>query len=85
MNRKAIIIGMTVGVFIVLGILMLLFFKGWPPWPVLLWFTASHAFFCAMIVRTKPFNGPYQEPMAEPDLPQLELGRPLAQKRQRQG
>ena len=88
MNRKAIIIVMTLGVFIVLGTLMVLFFEGWPSWPVVLWFTVSHAFFCTMILRTKPFHGPHQEPMAEPDLPHLDLsqplGRPLAQKRQRQ-
>jgi hypothetical protein len=72
MNRKAIIILMTAGVFIVLGMLMLLFFGGWPPWPVIFWFTVSHVFFCIVIARVKPFTGPYKEPMAEPDLPRIE-------------
>jgi predicted MFS family arabinose efflux permease len=72
MNRKAIIILMTVGIFIVLSMLMLLFFEGWPPWPVIFWFAVSHAFFCAVVIRVKPFTGPYKEPMAEPELPHLE-------------
>lgn len=67
MNRKAIIILMTAGVFAVLCMLMLLSFEGWPPWPVIFWFVVSHVFFCAVIARTKPFNGPYTEPMAEPE------------------
>ena len=72
MNRKAIIILMTAGVFAVLVMLMLLSFGGWPPWPVILWFTVSHLFFCAVVARTKPFTGPYTEPMAEPELPRPE-------------
>lgn len=72
MNRKAIIILMTVGIVMILSMLMLLFFEGWPPWPVILWFAVSHAFFCAVILRVKPFTGPYKEPMAEPELPRLE-------------
>ncbi|MGE4062145.1 MAG: hypothetical protein AB7E79_02150 [Rhodospirillaceae bacterium] len=72
MNRKAIIILMTVGIFVVLGLLMLLFFEGWPPWPVTFWFTVSHVFFCVVIWHVKPFTGPYKTPMAEPDLPRLE-------------
>ncbi len=71
MNRKAIILLMTAGVFAVLGTLMLLFFGGWPPWPVTFWFTISHVFFCVVIARVKPFRGPYKEPMAEPTLPRL--------------
>ena len=37
-----------------------------PPWPMLLWFAGSHAFFCIVIARVKPYHGPYIEPMAEP-------------------
>lgn len=69
MNRRAIIVLMTLGVFLVLGMLMALFFEGWPPWPVILWFAVSHVFFCYMIARTQTFKGPYREPMEEPDLP----------------
>ena len=72
MNRKAIIILMTVGIFMVLSMLMLLFFQDWPPWPVIFWFALSHAFFCAVVIRVKPFTGPYNEPMAEPELPRLD-------------
>lgn len=72
MNRTAIIVLMTGGVFVVLGVLMLLFFRGWPPWPVAMWFTISHVFFCIVIARAKPFRGPHKEPIADPDLPRLE-------------
>jgi NADH:ubiquinone oxidoreductase subunit H len=72
MNRKAIILLMTAGIFVVLGILMLLFFGGWPPWPVTLWFALSHVFFCVVIARVKPFRGPYREPMGEPGLPRVD-------------
>ena len=72
MNRKAVIIWMTAAVFVVLGTLMLMFFDGWPPWPVTFWFIMSHVFFCVVIARVKPFTGPYTEPMAEPELPRLE-------------
>ena len=72
MNRKAVIVLMTAGVFIVLSVMMLLFFEGWPPWPVIMWFTLSHMFFCVVIGRTKPFKGPHMEPMVDPPLPRLE-------------
>lgn len=72
MNPRSVIFLMTAAVFVVLGALMLLFFEGWPPWPVILWFTASHVFFCVVVARVKPFTGPYREPMAEPDLPGLD-------------
>ncbi len=69
MNRKTVIILMTAGVFAVLSMLMLLFFEGWPPWPVIFWFAVSHAFFCRVILGVKPFTGPYTEPMADPEPP----------------
>jgi len=72
MNRKAVILMMTVGVFVVLGMLMVLFFQGWPPWPVILWFAVSHIFFCALIAGVRPYPGPYREPMADPELPRPE-------------
>lgn len=72
MNRKAVIVLMTAGIFVVLGVMMILFFESWPPWPVLMWFTLSHVFFCVVIGRAKPFKGPYKEPLADPELPKLE-------------
>lgn len=69
MNRKGIIILTTVGIFVVLTALSVLFFRGWPPWPVIFWFAVSHIFFCAVIMRTPPFRGPYQKPMADSELP----------------
>lgn len=72
MNRKAVIVLMTAGVFVVLTVMMILFFEGWPPWPVIMWFTLSHVFFCIVIGRVRPFKGPHKEPMIDPPLPRLE-------------
>ncbi len=66
MNRTRVIVGTTVAVFVILCILAMVFFRGIPPWPVLLWFAVSHLFFCIVIARVKPYRGPYAEPMAEP-------------------
>ncbi len=66
MNLRRVIVLTTIGVFIILTILATLFFKGIPPWPVLFWFTVSHAFFCCVIARVKPYRGPYVEPMTDP-------------------
>jgi hypothetical protein len=62
MNRKRVIVLMTVAVFVMMGWLMLTIFGGWPPWPVLFWFVASHIFFCAVVLRVRPFKGPYSTP-----------------------
>ncbi|MBD25221.1 MAG: hypothetical protein CMG46_09465 [Candidatus Marinimicrobia bacterium] len=67
MNRTKVIVLMTIAVFILLGVLMLLFFGGWPPWPVTLCFTISHVVFCAIVAQVKPFNGPYRRPLVDPD------------------
>ena len=67
MNRKGVIIFMTIAVFVVLTALMTLVFGGLPAWPVLIWFAASHIFFCVIIIRVKPFNGPYTQPLTDPD------------------
>ena len=32
---------------------------------MLLWFAVSHAFFCVVTARVKPYRGPYVEPMAD--------------------
>jgi hypothetical protein len=68
-NRVKVIVLMTVAVFFVLSVLTALFFKGFPPWPLLACFAASHTFFCIVISRVKPFKGPYSKPMddADPD------------------
>lgn len=68
MNRRRVIVLTTVAISIVLCILAAVFFKGIPPWPVLLWFTVSHLFFCIVIARVKPYHGPYIQPMADPGL-----------------
>ena len=66
MNPRRVIVLTTIGVFIVLCTVATLFFHGIPPWPMLLWFAVSHAFFCIVIARVKPYHGPYVEPMADP-------------------
>ena len=71
MNRKRVIVLTTVAVSVMLCIIAVVFFRGIPPWPVLLWFTVSHLFFCVVIARVKPYRGPYQEPMADPGLETL--------------
>jgi len=68
MNPRRVIIWMTVGVFIILSLVMVLAVGGLPPWPVLLWFALSHAFFCIVIMGVNPYRGPYVEPMKDPEL-----------------
>ena len=68
MNRKKVIILMTIAVFFMLAVPMTVIFGGIPPWPVLFWYTASHVFFCAVIIRVKPYTGPYREPLTDGDL-----------------
>ncbi len=65
MNPRRVIIWTTVGVLAMLSVVTMLF-GGIPAWPMLLWFAASHLFFCCMIARVKPYRGPYIEPMAQP-------------------
>ncbi|TAL01681.1 MAG: hypothetical protein EPO08_09595 [Rhodospirillaceae bacterium] len=68
MNRRRVIIAMTLAVFFMLGVPLTAIFGGLPPWPVIGWFAASHIFFCVLIGRTKPFTGPYTEPYTDPQL-----------------
>jgi len=68
MNRARVVGLMTVAVFITLGGLMTAIFDGFPPWPVMLWFTLSHVFFCLVILSVRPFKGPYTTPMIEPTI-----------------
>lgn len=65
MNRTRVIVAMTIAVFVMLGWLMLMIFEGLPPWPVLLWFVGSHVFFCVVILRARPFKGPYTTPLTD--------------------
>lgn len=67
MNRRRVIILMTVAVFIVLTVIATLFFGGLPPWPVLACFAASHLTFCIIVAGVKPYRGPYRKPMDERD------------------
>jgi len=65
MNRKRVIIVMTLAVFFILGVPLTAIFHGIPPWPLIFWFAVSHIFFCVLIARTKPFKGPYREPLTD--------------------
>ena len=69
MNRKRVIVLMTIAVAFMLAVPMTAIFGGIPPWPVLFWFVVSHMFFCCVIARVKPFKGPYVEPMVDSPLP----------------
>jgi len=71
MNRRRVIIVMTVAVFFVLAVPLTAIFGGLPPWPVIFWFTVSHVFFCILIATTKPFLGPYSEPYTDPLPPEM--------------
>lgn len=74
MNPRRVIIWMTVAVLIILTVLSTLFFGGIPPWPLLLSFAVSHTTFCVIVSRVKPYRGPHNEPMTDPepsDWPQL--------------
>lgn len=68
MNRGKVIVFTTIGVFLILTTIAALVFKDIPPWPVLFWFAVSHAFFCIVIARVKPYRGPYIAPMEDPTL-----------------
>ncbi|MEQ8735769.1 MAG: hypothetical protein RIC29_12655 [Rhodospirillaceae bacterium] len=65
MNRKRVIIWMTVAVAIILLTMTVVLLGALPPWPVWLFFGLSHAFFCTMIWKTKPYSGPFKEPMED--------------------
>ena len=68
MNPRRVITFMTIAVFIVLTVLATLFFGGIPPWPVLACFAASHMAFCIIVSKVTPYKGPYNKPMADPEL-----------------
>jgi hypothetical protein len=68
MNRKRVIVWMTIAVAFMLAVPMSAIFGGIPPWPIVTWFVASHVVFCTIIMRVKPYTGPYVEPMIDPEL-----------------
>ncbi len=74
MNRKKVIVLMTIAVFFMLAVPISVIFRGIPPWPVVFWFTVSHVFFCVVILRVKPYTGPYVEPVTDID-PEIWEGR----------
>ena len=67
MNPKRVIILMTLAVCAMLGSLMILFFGGFPPWPITICFAVSHLTFCFFVARVKPYTGPYKRPLVDPD------------------
>ena len=68
MNRKRVIVLMTLAIFVLFGWLTITVFDGLPPWPFVLAFTVSHLFFCIVIASVKPYRGPYTKPLVDPDL-----------------
>ncbi len=74
MNRKRVIVLTTLAMVAMLSFVGTFVFGAIPPWPVLLWFAASHLFFCVVIARVKPFRGPYQEPMVDDLPPEIDHG-----------
>ncbi|MDE0800419.1 MAG: hypothetical protein OSB02_06735 [Rhodospirillaceae bacterium] len=63
MNRKRVIVWMTVAVGIILLTMTTVLLGALPPWPVWLFFGISHGFFCAVVWRTKPHPDPYAKTM----------------------
>jgi len=59
MNRKRVVAWVSGLIAFLLLYTALLVFGGLPPWPVLMWFALSHGFFCWVILKTKPYRGPY--------------------------
>jgi fatty acid desaturase len=74
MNLASVIFWMTLAVLLVLTVLAVMLFDGWPPWPLLLSFAISHGAFCFIVSRVKPYRGPYKDPLTDPgpgDWPEL--------------
>lgn len=74
MNRKRVIVLMTLAIFVLFGWLMITVFNGLPPWPFVLAFTVSHLFFCIVVASVKPYRGPYTKPLVDPDPSDWPLG-----------
>lgn len=69
MNRKRVIVWMTVAVLMTLLTMTTVLLGAIPPWPVWLFFALSHAFFCTVVWKTPPYRGPHHKPMPEVTLP----------------
>ena len=72
MDKKKVVFWTSVGVAFMLFYIMLMIVGGIPPWPLLIWFALSHGFFCWVILRVKPYRGPYTQPIdneVPPDRP----------------
>ena len=65
MNPRRVVIFMTMGMFFILSLVMILAVGGLPPWPVWFWMVVSHVFFCTIILRVKPYRGPYRVPLQD--------------------
>ncbi len=65
MNRKRVILWMTVAIAVVLVMMTTVLLGAFPPWPVWLFFGISHGFFCLVIWRTRPYPGPHVTPLSE--------------------
>ena len=51
-----VVVDRLLGLFAMLVFVSTVVFGSFPPWPMLLWFAASHLFFCVVIARVKPFR-----------------------------
>jgi len=71
MNRKRVIVWMTIAVFMTLLTMTMVLLGALPPWPVWVFFAISHGFFCTVIWKTPPYPGPHRTPMPEVTLPPL--------------
>ncbi|MDX2222953.1 MAG: hypothetical protein SFV21_09410 [Rhodospirillaceae bacterium] len=67
MNRGRVVAVMTALLLATMALIMAGPLADWLPWPVVAWFAVSHAFFCAVILRVRPFRGPYVTPMLKDD------------------
>ena len=66
MNRKNVIIWMTLAVISILFILSVSLLGTIPPLPIWVFFGISHGFFCVMVYITPNYKGPYKKPLTEP-------------------
>jgi hypothetical protein len=73
MNRKRVILWMTVAVGLILLVMTVVLLGAPPPWPVWLFFAISHGFFCLLVWRTKPYPGPHSTPLAGPIVPDTDF------------
>lgn len=65
MNRKRVIVWMTVAIVVVLVVMTTVLLGALPPWPVWVFFGLSHGFFCLFVWRTEPYPGPHVKPLSD--------------------